>query len=479
MIYNDGYKGSRTAQQQELFQHRLLESWNRQLSTVRDIYGKDNFSNDKALRLATLLQNTKNALNEGMSKRGLKLESATQMPDIGPFPVQAFNMVAGMYPASILDEIVSLQAMDRINGECYFMEYTYGNDKGNVKAGDTMLSPFTGAAPYNSFAGEQITDELLAPAGSQTIGIGGTSVNLSFVPVFRGSLQIATGEDIYKDDSNGNICNSAGVVKGTINYDSGLLTLTLNTAATEEVYASYTFDQSYVPANAGSIKINIKTGQITARPHLLKASYAFLAGTQMERAFGVNMDEALLEAATAELMHEREGEIIGQMYRQAGSSTTWNSVGPNDYPPSLHYASFVTTIKQACSQIFQLTKRAYGNFVIVGKAGFDVLNSLITNTLNAGVFKPTGGTMPAGPHVAGVLDGNIKVIFNPFMAEDQFLVGYKGDRIWESGFVVGDYLPIFSTSLLTLDDFATQRGYASVYGQRMINNRMYVKGVIA
>lgn len=477
MIYNDGFK-SQTARQQELFQNRLLESWDRQLSTVKSMY-KDDFTKDKQLRLATVLQNTKNAMNEGLSRKGLKLESATQMPDIGPFPVQAFNMVAGMYPASILDEIVSLQAMDRINGECYFMEYTYGDDKGKIKAGDTMLSPFTGAAPYNSYAGEQITDELLGDVGTTQIGVGGTTANLSFVPVFRGSLQITTGEGLYKDDSQGNIVNAAGVAKGTINYDSGLISLTLDSAATETVFASYTFDQSYVPAKAGSIKINIKTGQITARPHLLKASYAFLAGTQMERAFGVNMDEALLEAATAELMHEREGEIISQMYRQAGSSTTWNMVGPQDYPPSLHYASFVTTIKQAASQIFQLTKRAYGNFVIVGKAGFDVLNSLITNTLNAGVFKPTGGTMPAGPHVAGVLDGNIKVIFNPFMNENEFLVGYKGDRIWESGFVVGDYLPIFSTSLLTLDDFATQRGYASVYGQRMINNRMYVKGVIA
>ena len=477
MRYNNGFHQKSLVA--ETMQRRLVEKWDSQISTVRSMY-KEEFTPDKALRLAMVLQNTQNALNQGLTKRGLTNESATQLPDIGPFPVQAFNMVAGMYPASILDEIVSLQAMDRINGECYFMEYTYGNDKGNVKAGDTMLSPFTGAANYNSFAGEQITDELLGGAGTTTIGTGGTTANLSYVPVFRGSLTISTGEDTYKDDGNGNILNSAGVVKGSLNYESGALTLTLNSAATEDVFANYTFDQSYVPANAGSIRINIKTGQITARPHLLKASYAFLAGTQMERAFGVNMDEALLEAATAELMHEREGEIIGQMWRQAGSSTSWSLTPPGtDYPPSLHYPSFVTKIKEACSQIFQLTKRAYGNFVIVGKIGYDVLSSLNTNTLNAGIYKPNGGVPPAGPHVCGMLDGNIKVIFNPFLPENQFLVGYKGERVWESGFVVGDYLPIFTTSLLTLDDFATQRGYASVYGQRMINNRMYVKGVIA
>lgn len=475
-MYNNGLKNKGLVA--EAAQRHLMQKWESQIRTVKDMY-KEEFTPDKAIRLAMVLQNTQNALSNGLSRRGLTNESATQMPDIGPFPVQAFNMVSAMYPASILDEIVSLQAMDRINGECYFMEYTYGDNKGKVKAGDTMLSPFTGPAEYNTYAGETIQDELLGGAGIDKIGLNGQTANLSYVPVFRGSLTITTGEDTYKDDGNGNILNSAGIAKGTINYDSGALSLALNTNATQDVFATYTFDQSYVPANAGSIKINIKTGQITARPHLLKASYAFLAGTQMERAFGVNMDEALLEAATAELMHEREGEIIGQMWRQAGSTTTWSITPPgNDYPPSLHYPSFVTVIKQAASTIFQLTKRAYGNFVIVGKLGFDVLSSLCTSTLNAGLFKPTEGSMPQGPHVAGILDGNIKVIFNPFMPEDQFLVGFKGDRVWESGFVVGDYLPIFSTSLLTLDDFATQRGYASVYGQRMINNRMYVKGVI-
>lgn len=471
---------SKNAMGNEVVQRHLQSKWGEQIRKCNESMGYksgESMPVDQQLRLAMVLQNTQNALNMGLSKKGLTCESATQMPDIGPFPVQAFNMVTGMYPASILDEIVSLQAMDRINGECYFMEYQYGDNKGNVKAGDTMLSPFTGASNYNSYAGEQITDEIIADTGATSL----TNINLSYVPVFRGSLTITTGSGDLKDDGNGNIVNAAGQAIGTINYDSGALTVSSMPAATETVFANYTFDQSFVPANAGSIRINIKTGQITARPHLLKASYAFLAGTQMERAFGVNMDEALLEAATAELMHEREGEIISQMWRQAGSSTTWSMTPPSgsDYPPSLHYPTFVTKIKEAASQIFQLTKRAYGNFVIVGKSGFDVLNSLCTNTLNGNVFKPTQGTMPAGPHVAGVLDGNIKVIFNPFMAPDQFLVGYKGDRVWESGFVVGDYLPIFATSLLTLDDFATQRGYASVYGQRMINNRMYVRGTIA
>ena len=64
------------------------------------------------------------------------------------------------------------------------------------------------------------------------------------------------------------------------------------------------------------------------------------------------------------------------------------------------------------------------------------------------------------------------------MAENQYLVGYKGSLYLDSGYIIGDYLPILASQLIMLDDFMCRRGFASMYGTKMINNRMYVKGTI-
>ena len=72
----------------------------------------------------------------------------------------------------------------------------------------------------------------------------------------------------------------------------------------------------------------------------------------------------------------------------------------------------------------------------------------------------------------------MKVIFSPYVARNEFLVGYKGDSYIDAGFIVGDYLPIASTDFITLDDFVSRKGFVSIWGSRMVNPNMYVKGTI-
>ena len=80
--------------------------------------------------------------------------------------------------------------------------------------------------------------------------------------------------------------------------------------------------------------------------------------------------------------------------------------------------------------------------------------------------------------VVGTLDNAMKVIFSPYVARNEFLVGYKGDSYVDAGFIIGDYLPIASTDFITLDDFVSRKGFVSIYGTRMVNPNMYVRGTI-
>jgi hypothetical protein len=64
------------------------------------------------------------------------------------------------------------------------------------------------------------------------------------------------------------------------------------------------------------------------------------------------------------------------------------------------------------------------------------------------------------------------------MAEDTFVMGYKGTNFLETGFVYAPYIPVATTDLLMPADFRGQQGYATSYGMKMINGKMYLKGRI-
>ena len=93
-------------------------------------------------------------------------------------------------------------------------------------------------------------------------------------------------------------------------------------------------------------------------------------------------------------------------------------------------------------------------------------------------FEPSGLANLNGPTVVGTLDNAMKVIFSPYVKRNEFLVGYKGESYVDSGMIIGDYLPIASTDFITLDDFVGRAGFVSIWGSKMVNPNMYVKGLI-
>ena len=74
--------------------------------------------------------------------------------------------------------------------------------------------------------------------------------------------------------------------------------------------------------------------------------------------------------------------------------------------------------------------------------------------------------------------GGYKIYKNPFFAPDQWLVGYKGNSLFDAGYCYAPYMPVATTQMLMMADFQGQQGWATSYGKTMLNNKMYVAGNI-
>ena len=156
----------------------------------------------------------------------------------------------------LFDELVSVQTMSQKIAQVFFLRYLYGSTKGSIIKGSDMLSPWTGAAAYNKYDGEDISDQVIGASGA-------TEYNtfLEFIPVRKSTVVIKVGSSVWKD------------VPGT--GATGEIDITFTSATSEDPEISYTYNLENGPAAAGEVNVKVDESIITARPHKLRALYAF------------------------------------------------------------------------------------------------------------------------------------------------------------------------------------------------------------
>lgn len=467
----------------------IMEAWKNKINVVDAVRG--GISSDAKQTLARVLENTNRSLKD---LKAIKNESAvsgvpaSQMSGIDWFPEHAIDMVSTIYASQIADDLVSVQSIDSPVGIIRFIQYVYGDRRGAAAKGDIAIDEWgamRGAHAGNFVASERVTDEAAGSADGTKlecflqqlpVKVDATTY-IDFVKLDDHTRlrcrKESNGWKVVGVDSNGYENSSLpGNYHFALEEESGKAILSADTL-NGEFSVSYFQDLSTVPTDSMNLDIRVKTEVIKAVPHKIRANFAFDASYALSKAHGINIEESLVNACTAEIRQERDNEIINILMKQAGSKSTWDRQVTSYISQHDHDLSFINEIFACSSRINYETKRGFGNWVVVGRQGLNIIKSAGTDH-----FTPAGATLPNnGAFVAGEIEGQIKVIYSPYVPEDVYLVGYKGSDM-DAGFVVADFLPITKTDLVMLDDFVGRQGLVSYYGTKMINNKMYVAGKI-
>lgn len=480
----------------------ILEAWQKKINVVESIRG--GMSDDAKKTLANVLTNTDKALSDLRAINSMKNEAvcrdtnASQYSGIDWFPEHSIDMVSAIYASQIIDDIVSVQSIDSPLGVIRFLQYVYGQDRGYAKRGGVAIDQWgamQGAAQGRFVASERIEAEQLGKASV------GSSANTIEIHGFVQHLPVKTDADSplvlmnegtndtyyirnYKDGWKISKIESDGTESGfdtasvtTLTPDSGEICITLpdtcGTPAQDEWAITYYQDLSEVPTDSMNLELRLRTEIIKAVPHKIRANFAFDASYALSKAHGINVEDSLVNACTAEIRQERDNEVISILMRQAGNRRTWSRKVTSYISQHDHDMSFLNEIFACASLINYETKRGFGNWVVVGRQGLNIIKSAGSDH-----FKAAGATLPNnGAFVVGELEGQIKVIYSPYVPQDAYLVGYKGSDM-DAGFVVADFLPITKTDLVMLDDFVGRQGLVSYYGTKMLNPKMYCVGKI-
>ena len=416
---------------------------------------------------ALMLENTQKMIQ--------RMDETTKVVNLGNFVDYGFGVITAVMPALVANEIVSVQPLKARTGEIFYLNFKYGSNKGQIKAGDMMISATTSATDDTTYSSQNV--------GSEEVGqlVSGTTTYeffLSYTPVTAGSVELSTGSAQITDNGDGTL-SGTGLTSGTIDYATGKLNLTFaSVSADASLSASYDFQYGNmdVDGNIPQVDVDLTSSTIASVTRSLRARWMFDAAFELLQVHGINSDEEIAKAMAAEVRHEIDGEIMNDLWNQAqagGAIFSWSKTPGTGVSYKDHKDTFVDTLITMSNAIFKDTLRAEGNFVVAGINAASLIESI-----GDGRFQASADALKPGPHVIGTLDGRWKIIKDPYYKPDDFVVGYKGGSYLEGGYVYAPFLPLYTTPTMMLDDFISRKGVRTIYGKKMLNPHFYAKGRI-
>lgn len=435
------------------------------------------------------------------SKGYLRTEGLTTS-DLGTYIRHGFELISAIIPSSILEEIVSVQPMDRKTGQVFWMDYIYETARGSVATNSTMFHAQTGGFAEQNYTSEYVQNAQMSAAG---VNIAGT---VSYLPLKAGStltVHSVTGAGVTQSASvivpatwatvpftiplAGNpalavaVDVTASVVSGVPN--TYLLTLAngqWNVAANASgTQLDYQIDLDANPNLTPKVKLGIREQVVVAEKDVLTTEWLLDAAFEMEQHYGKSIEEETVMEMAGYIRAEIDQRVIRDIYSQAEASVdpVFDATNPVFISELERAQDFIRTIQRNSSQIHKGTRRMQGaTFLMAGRNVADYINVLPETFFKRESVKFGGG---AGPFKIGRLLGSIDVYkaLDCGMTDNQYFVGAKGDNWNQAGYAWLPFIPVMVTEKYPIGNGVYQRYVVTKNAKAMLNNKFYVKSSVS
>ena len=256
----------------------------------------------------------------------------------------------------------------------------------------------------------------------------------------------------------------------------------------EDSTGSATDDTLAIP----EVDLQLRSAAIVAKTRKLKAVWTPELAQDLNAYHSVDAEAELTSMLSEYISLEIDLEILDMLISDAVTEDYWSVTPGEDYDGSgvnesawnlttfygtrfEWYQTLVGKIQKVSNEIHRLTMRGGANFVVVSPKVATILESI------PGYMTQTDGnkaSFAAGVQSIGSLQNRFTVYKNPYMTENQILVGFRGSNFLETGAVYAPYVPLIMTPLVyDPSDFTPRKGVMTRYAKKMIRPEFY--GTIA
>jgi hypothetical protein len=256
----------------------------------------------------------------------------------------------------------------------------------------------------------------------------------------------------------------------------------------EDTTGNATEDTLAIP----EVDLQLKSQAIVAKTRKLKAVWSPELAQDLNAYHSVDAEAELTSMLSEYISLEIDLEILDMLVSDAVTQDFWSVTPGEDYDgvgtsednwsiTTFYgtrfewYQTLLGKIQKVSNEIQRLTMRGGANFVVVSPTVATILESIPGYSVNTDGNKTQ---FAAGVQVSGQLQNRFTVYKNPYMTENQILVGFRGSNFLETGAVYAPYVPLIMTPLVyDPSDFTPRKGVMTRYAKKMIRPEFY--GTIA
>jgi hypothetical protein len=242
--------------------------------------------------------------------------------------------------------------------------------------------------------------------------------------------------------------------------------------------------------NIPEVNLEMKSQTIVAKTRKLKAIWTPELAQDLNAYHSVDAEAELTSMLSEYISMEIDLEILDMLISDAQTIDYWSAVtgnhinaaktafsetstGSSAYTQGEWFQTLGTKIQRVSNKIHQLTLRGGANFLVCSPDVATILESI------PGYAASTDGTQSnfaMGVQAIGSLKNRWTVYKNPYMTENQILIGFRGSNFLETGAVYAPYVPLIMTPLVyDPTDFTPRKGVMTRYAKKMIRPEFYGK----
>ena len=484
--------------------------------------------------MATLLENQARQLISENSKTSPNLGTGVGDEE---WSGVALPLVRRVFGNIVAQELVSVQPMNLPSGLVFFLDFKYGNSFGKQVANESLAgktgpnSPSGSSAPFGEggFYGEGRYGYTIS--ASTVTGINGTGAQADFQDIdFNSeiSASLPAGAKFYKisiplsnfsspdlkavrawnftdtsvSDGSGSFVyhqytkvvganvqlivtgSDDSAVTGSYTVDYLKENVAANRGDFEDRVGNATVDQLNIP----EVNLELRSLPIVAKTRKLKAVWSPELAQDLNAYHSVDAEAELTSMLSDYISMEIDLEILDMLIQDAQTVDFWSAKSGEDYDAATRsfttnvfygtrfewYQTLVAKIQKVSNEIHRLTLRGGANFVVVGPKIATILESIPGYMSNPGDGDATQAQFAMGVSRVGQAGGRYTIYKNPYMSENQILVGFRGSNFLETGAVYSPYVPLITTPLVyDPSDFTPRKGVMTRYAKKMIRPEFY------
>ncbi len=183
--------------------------------------------------------------------------------------------------------------------------------------------------------------------------------------------------------------------------------------------------------------------------------------------------------ANASAKTENWSARVGYEYNSSTTIFEEQSGASNAYTKGEWFQTLGNKIQSVSNAIHQKTLRGGANFIVVSPETATILESIPGYATSADGDANTN-QFAMGVQKVGAINNRYTVYKNPYMLENDILVGFRGANFLETGAVYAPYVPLIMTPLVyDPKNFTPRKGVMTRYAKKMVRPEFYGKVIVA